>query len=109
VADGVTLSLVLCEKQAFGGKRISLFKTVVWPSIPPEGTAIGFGVDDEGERCGHTAIVRQVFFDADGSVEVDTERENLGDEYDSTVEEAKRDGFQEYADWKDSLIRSLHV
>ena len=99
------LSLTLCEQQAYVANRVVLFRDTAWPSIPPEGALLAFGVygegEDKGEYAGITARIQRVFFDARGSVHVEASMENLRDEYDHIVALAKNDGFMEYAEWRD--------
>jgi len=98
----IVLSLELCEKIAYGGKRVVLYKDVMWPSIPPEDSILVCGVSEDGEQTGFTATIKRVYWEANGDVAVGAGKENIREEYDNIVTDIKRDGFLEYEDWKKS-------
>ena len=95
----VVLSLALCEKQGYAGRRVLLLMDAEWDAIPPEHAWFSYGTTEDGEGGAITASRLRVGWQSDSVVSVQAESENLHDEFDHAIELAKRDGFLEYEEY----------
>jgi hypothetical protein len=69
-------------------------RTVVWPSVPPQGSLILVGRDANGEESGINAYVDGVYWSTTGVVvEAHIDRLDATGEFDSVRESVVRDGF----------------
>ena len=98
----VILSVELCEKVAYAGKREVLFKSAVWDAIPVEGTGtvMQFGQSAQGETGIVSANEFHVYWDTTGVVNIGMRIENLGDEFEDIMQCAMREGFAHWVAWK---------
>ena len=99
----VILSVELCEKQFFAGKREVLFKTVEWDAIPVEGSGavMQFGKSEEGETGVVSAHEFHVYWDTTGVVNIGMKIQDLGDEFEDIMRCAMREGYEHHVVWKE--------
>ena len=98
----VILSVELCEKVAFAGRREVLFKSANWDAIPVEGSGavMQFGVEENGESAAVSANEFHVYWDTTGVVNIGMRIENLGDEFEDVMRCAMREGYAHHVVWK---------
>jgi len=97
----VIISVELCEKRAYAGRREVLYKNAEWDAIPPEGAWMSYGKSDEEEGA-VSATKCRVNWNTMGTVSIMLQSENLFEEFDDILQLAKNEGFLPYDEWKDT-------
>jgi hypothetical protein len=94
----VIISVELCEKRAYAGRREILFKNAEWDAIPPEGAWMSYGKSEEEGRVSATKC--RVNWNTMGTVSIMLQSENLLDEFDDILRLAKNEGFLPFSEWE---------